>query len=58
MMVPLLYMDDIVLTGDTPSLPPSFICTLGSEFEIKDLGPIHYFLGLEVSSLRSGLHLS
>jgi hypothetical protein len=58
MMVLLLYVDDIVLTGNIPSLLSSFISTLGAEFEIKDLGPLHYFLGLEASPFSSGLHLS
>lgn len=57
-MVLLLYVDDIVLTGNSPSLVTSFISTLGQEFEIKDLGSLHYLLGLEVTSLRPGLHLS
>ncbi|CAL9029727.1 unnamed protein product [Prunus brigantina] len=57
-MVLLLYVDDIVLTGNTQSMLSSFISTLGTEFEIKDLGPLHYFLGLEVNSIQSGIHLS
>lgn len=31
---------------------------LGHKFEIKDLGPLHYFLGLEVRPTSIGLHLS
>ncbi|KAI5352788.1 hypothetical protein L3X38_005680 [Prunus dulcis] len=57
-MVLLLYVDDIVLTWNTHSMLSSFISTLGTEFEIKDLGPLHYFLGLEVTSIQSGIHLS
>ncbi|CAL2224604.1 unnamed protein product [Prunus armeniaca] len=57
-MVLLLYVDDIVLTGNTQSMLSSFISTLGTKFEIKDLGPLHYFLGLEVNSIQSGIHLS
>lgn len=57
-MILLLYVDDIVLTGNTSRLLSSFISTLGHEFEIKDLGALHYFLGLEVSSLSSSLYLS
>ena len=57
-MILFLYMDDIVLIGNTPSLLSSFIITLGNEVEIKDLGPLNYFLGLEVHSLRLGIHLS
>ena len=56
-MILLLYVDDIVLTGSDSSLLCTFISTLGVEFEIKDLGPLHYFLGIEVTSLHSGIHL-
>lgn len=51
-MVLLLYVDDIILAGNTPDLLSSFVATLGKEFDIKDLGALNYFLGLEVSSLQ------
>ncbi|KAF5199308.1 Retrovirus-related pol polyprotein from transposon tnt 1-94 [Thalictrum thalictroides] len=57
-MIILVYVDDIVLTGNVPSLLSTFIATLSRAFEIRDFGPLHYFLGIDVSSLRSGLHLS
>ena len=57
-MILLLYVDDIILTGSDISLLSTFISTLGAEFETKDLGPLHYFLGIEVTSLLSGIHLS
>ncbi|KAI5332286.1 hypothetical protein L3X38_022415 [Prunus dulcis] len=56
MMVLLLYVVDIVLTGNTHSMLSSFISILGTEFEIKDLSPLHYFLGLEVTSLYTPIH--
>lgn len=40
-MILLLYVDDIVLTGNIPKLLSSFIATLGHEFDIKDLGVLH-----------------
>ncbi|KAB2629407.1 hypothetical protein D8674_034202 [Pyrus ussuriensis x Pyrus communis] len=43
----LLYVDDIVLTGNASSLLQTFIAVLGKEFELKDLGRLHYFLGVE-----------
>jgi hypothetical protein len=43
----LLYVDDLFLTGEEKLI---IECKkrLTSEFEMKDLGLMHYFLGLEV----------
>jgi hypothetical protein len=43
----LLYVDDLFLTGEE-KLIAECKRRLASEFEIKDLGLMHYFLGLEV----------
>lgn len=50
-MILLLYTEDIMLTGSSSQLLTSIISTLGHKVEIKELGPLHYFLGLEVWSL-------
>ena len=46
-MILLLYVDDIFLIGEDS---PINECKkkLVAEFEMKDLGMMHYFLGLEV----------
>ncbi|XP_020094156.1 uncharacterized protein LOC109714127 [Ananas comosus] len=56
----LLYVDDIIVTSSSSSLLDALIVTLQREFAMKDLGPLHYFLGIEVHRSRSpsGLHLS
>ncbi|KAL6289760.1 hypothetical protein ACE6H2_007270 [Prunus campanulata] len=54
----LVYVDDIVITGNNPSYCTQLISQLGSQFAIKDLGPLHYFLGIEVHRTASGLFLS
>ena len=36
----------------------SFFQTLSREFSMKDLRPIHHFLGVEISPTPEGLHLS
>ena len=41
-----LYVDDVILTGDE-QLIHSCKADLAKEFEMKDLGLLHYFLGLE-----------
>ncbi|CAL8999019.1 unnamed protein product [Prunus brigantina] len=54
----LLYVDDIVLTGSDNSLLQHFIDALGSGFDIKDLGPLQYFLGLQVLPHGDSLHIN
>lgn len=55
----ILYVDDIVLIGNTLSLISSFISTSGTEFVIKDLGFLYYFFFWSWGvSLSFGLHLS
>ncbi|RVW91359.1 Retrovirus-related Pol polyprotein from transposon RE1 [Vitis vinifera] len=54
----LLYVDDMIITGSTPSLVHTFITRLSNEFSMKDLGDLHYFLGVEVQANEKGLFLS
>lgn len=44
----LLYVDDIVLTGSSTQLLTTLIELLSLHFHMKDLGHLHYFLGIEV----------
>jgi hypothetical protein len=41
----LLYVDDIVLTASNTALLQHTISALKQEFTMKDLNPLHYFLG-------------
>jgi hypothetical protein len=43
----LLYMDELFLT-DEEKFITNCKKNLAAEFEMRDLGPMHYFLGLEV----------
>uniref|UniRef100_A0A2N9IZW0 Integrase catalytic domain-containing protein n=1 Tax=Fagus sylvatica TaxID=28930 RepID=A0A2N9IZW0_FAGSY len=54
----LLYVDDIVLTSNTPSFLDHLIAQLSKIFDLKDLGQLHYFLGLQVTRTSAGLHLN
>nr|XP_020164044.1 uncharacterized mitochondrial protein AtMg00810-like [Aegilops tauschii subsp. strangulata] len=53
----LLYVDDIILTACTAGLPSQLMARLRAEFTIKDLGPLHYFLGVEVVRRLDGFFL-
>jgi hypothetical protein len=53
----LLYVDDIVLTSNTPSFLDHLIQQLSTVFDLKDLGNLHYFLGLQVSRTASSLFI-
>lgn len=44
----LIYVDDIIITGSNISLVHDFIASLDIDFAVKDLGDIHYFLGIEI----------
>ncbi|GKD59505.1 retrovirus-related pol polyprotein from transposon RE1 [Tanacetum coccineum] len=54
----LVYVDDLILTGNNETMLTSFTTHLNREFAIKDLGDLSYFLGLEVSYTDDGLFLS
>ena len=35
-----------------------FVLQLGKKFSMKDLGPLHFFLGIEVNYFEGGIHLN
>jgi hypothetical protein len=57
MLILVLYVDDLFLAGDKKQIVQ---CKkdLTSEFEMKDLGLLHYFLGLEIWQRSDGIFLS
>lgn len=54
----LVYVDDIIVTGNHQANIDSFVSTLDTQFSLKDLGPISYFLGVEVTPITDGLFLN
>ncbi|XP_061352700.1 uncharacterized mitochondrial protein AtMg00810-like [Gastrolobium bilobum] len=54
----LIYVDDIVVAGNDKTKIDSVKRSLDSEFKIKDLGNLHYFLGLEILRSVDGLLIS
>ncbi|XP_026430006.1 uncharacterized protein LOC113326504 [Papaver somniferum] len=58
MVILLLYVDDMVITGDDIVGITSLKSHLSSCFEMKDLGPLRYFLGIEVDNPSDGCFIS
>ena len=56
-MILLVYVDDIFLTGEE-KLMRECKKKLGAEFEMKDLGMMHYFLGLQVWQFSDEIFLN
>ena len=48
-IVLIVYVDDMVVTGNDPEERKALQNYLSREFEVKDLSHLKYFLGIEVS---------
>nr|XP_020174463.1 uncharacterized mitochondrial protein AtMg00810-like [Aegilops tauschii subsp. strangulata] len=53
----LIYVDDIILTASTAEQLQRLTAHLRDEFALKELGPLHYFLGIEVVRWPDGFFL-
>lgn len=42
----LVYVDDILVTGNNPLVVSNLINDLNTQFALKRLGSVHYFLGI------------
>ena len=58
MIIILIYVDDIIVIGSNTVLVHQVVSSLYSQFALKDLGILNYFLGVEVCWQGSSLHLS
>jgi histone deacetylase 1/2 len=54
----LVYVDDIIVVSSTPNATTGLLKNLMKDFALKDLGELHYFLGMEVNKVRDGIILS
>lgn len=54
----LIYVDYILITGSHPILIRYVIDSLGSQFSLKYLAYLEYFLDIEVKKVQDGLILS
>ena len=48
----------MIITGDDPQFIAFVKARLSEQFLMSDLGPLRYFLGIEVSSTPQGFYLS
>ncbi|XP_021811484.1 uncharacterized protein LOC110754690 [Prunus avium] len=53
----LLYVDDIIITGSHSTVIQMVIDQLSKEFDMKHLGALHYFLGLQIQYPSNGIFI-
>lgn len=56
-IVVLVYVDDLVITGNNSEMIVKFKSYLKNCFHMKDLGVLKYFLGIEVTRNANGIFL-
>jgi hypothetical protein len=54
----LVYVDDIIVTSSQPHVVTTLLKNLCDDFALKDIGDLHYFLGIEVKKVNDGIMLS
>lgn len=58
MTLVLIYVDDLLITGNSTASISELKKFLASNFHMKDLGPVTYFLGLEIDRSSNGFFIS
>jgi hypothetical protein len=54
----LIYVDDIIITCSNSSAIDTFLKLLNTDLSIKDLGPLHFFFGIDVINNTADFLLS
>ena len=57
-LIVVLYVDDLIFTGNNKALIGEFKEAMKNEFEMTDLGLLKYFLGIEVKQMHDGIFIS
>jgi hypothetical protein len=57
-MFVLVYVDDIIMVSSSSSATTSLLQDLEQDFALKELGMLHFFLGIEVTPIQDGILLS
>lgn len=58
MVFVLIYVDDIIVASSSCEAIGGLLQNLKKDFALKDLGDLHYFLGMEVSKVNNGVVLT
>ncbi|KAK3022536.1 hypothetical protein RJ639_047474 [Escallonia herrerae] len=58
MLIVCLYVDDLIFTGNDSTIFDKFKRSMIVEFDMSDLGMMHYFLGIEVKQSAAGIFIS
>lgn len=51
----MIYVDDLLITGNNLALIQETKSSLQTNFKIKDLGELRFFLGIEFARSREGI---
>jgi histone deacetylase 1/2 len=54
----LVYVDDIIVASSSITTTATLLKDLQKDFALKDLGDLHYFLGIEVKKVHDGILLT
>ena len=54
----LVYVDDIIVASSSQEGTTTLLEDLRRDFALKDLGDLHYFLGIEVKKVKDGILLT
>jgi hypothetical protein len=54
----LIYVDNIVVVSSSDQAVGALLSDLRHDFALKDLGTLHYFLGIEVKKVKDGIALN
>ena len=56
-MIVSVYVDDLIFTGDDYDMLAEFKSSMLKEFDMSDLGNMHFFLGIEVVQREDGIFI-
>lgn len=56
--IQIVYVDDIIITRDDNQEMEDVKQIMAREFEVKDLGALKYFLGVEIARNKDGISFS